>query len=73
MLIEDKISEKNYDNALKIIEKQQSILGGLSPSISKYKVNALIGMKLYDEALLILDNAIEFKGLKKGLIYCLMK
>ncbi|KKN07300.1 hypothetical protein LCGC14_1068550 [marine sediment metagenome] len=52
-------NQENYEKVLEIIDKQLSILEESSPQLFEYKVDALIGMKLYDEALNILDEAIE--------------
>jgi len=57
--ISNKMAEENYESALEIIGKRDSILECLFAASYEYKVNALIGMKLYDEALNILDEAIE--------------
>ncbi len=57
--ISNKISEENYESVLKIIDKHDSILDGSYCGFYEYKVTALISMKLYDDALNILDEAIE--------------
>jgi len=59
MLISNKISEENYKDALIIIDKEMSLLETSAAQLYQYKANALIGLELYDEALKVLDEAIE--------------
>jgi len=53
--INKKLKEENYEEALKIIDKH--IIS--TPKIHEYKIEAFVGLKKYDDALNVVDEAIK--------------
>ncbi len=53
--INNKLKKENYEEALKIIDKH--IIS--TPKIYEYKIEAFIGLKKYDNALNVVDEAIK--------------